>query len=186
MSKQINIDELIILAQKGDQEAFGFVYDELINQIYRYIYFKTPSVEIAEDLTEEVFFKAWKNLKSYKKQKYPFSAWIFRIAHNEIADFYRKNKVVLALDETWQDEKEESRPQKLVESKLVQKEVQIALKQLPDNQAQAIILKYINALSIFEIAKTMQKSETAVRVLLSRGLGKLKTLLAGKDLEKFA
>ena len=75
MSKQINIDELIILAQKGDQEAFGFVYDELINQIYRYIYFKTPSVEIAEDLTEEVFFKAWKNLKSYKKQKYPFSGF---------------------------------------------------------------------------------------------------------------
>ncbi len=183
-SKQIQINALVEQAQQGDQTAFGMIYDQLIDQIYRYIYFKTPSVEIAEDLTEDVFFKVWKNLKKYKNKGVPFSAWVFRIAHNEVVDFYRKNKEVLALDDTWQDHKQENAPQNLIEKQLIQKEVQIALRGLPENQAQAIILKYINDLSNQEISKTMEKSETAVRVLLSRGLNKLQTILKGKGLEK--
>ena len=182
--KQTQIDLLVEQAQQGDQMAFGMIYDQLIDQIYRYIYFKTPSVEVAEDLTEDVFFKVWKNLKKYKKQNVPFSSWVFRIAHNEVVDFYRKNRELLALDETWQDQKQENAPEDLVEKKLIQKEVQIALRDLPENQAQAVILRYINDFSNQEISKTMNKSETAVRILISRGLTKLESILKGKGLEK--
>lgn len=184
--KQIQIDLLVEQAQQGDQTAFGMIYDQLIDQIYRYIYFKTPSVEIAEDLTEDVFFKVWKNIKKYKKKGFPFSSWVFRIAHNEVVDFYRKNKEVLALDETWQDQKQENAPHELVEKQLIQKEVQVALRGLPENQAQAVILRYINDFSNQEISQTMNKSETAVRILISRGLTKLQALLKGKGLEKLA
>lgn len=183
MSKQIDIDTLVSLAQKGDSESFGLIYDELVDKVYRYIYFKTPSVEIAEDLTEDVFFNVWKNLPKYKKQKHPFSAWVFRIAHNQVIDYYRQNKEFIELDETLTDQNTENKPQRLIEKKLIQKEVQIALKELPDQQAQAVILKYINDFSNYEIAQTMQKSETAVRILLSRGLAKLKKVLAGKGIE---
>jgi len=184
--KQIQIDLLVQQAQQGDQTAFGMIYDQLIDQIYRYIYFKTPSVEVAEDLTEDVFFKVWTKLKKYKKRGVPFSSWVFRIAHNEVVDFYRKNKEILELDETWQDHKTENAPENFIEKQLIQKEVQIALRDLPENQAQAIILKYINDLSNQEISETMNKSETAVRILLSRGLNKLQSILKGKGLEKLA
>lgn len=186
MSKPNDINELVILAQKGDQEAFGLIYDQMLNQIYRYIYFKTPSVEIAEDLTEEVFFKIWKNIHQYKKGKYPFSAWVFRIAHNEVVDYYRRNKTILEISENLTDDKTINHPQTLVENQLIQKEIQNALKELPEQQAQAVVLKYINDLSNFEIAKTMQKSETAVRILLSRGLHKLKKVLSNKGIENFS
>ena len=182
--KQIQINLLVEQAQQGDQTAFGMIYDQLIDQIYRYVYFKTPSIEVAEDITEDVFFKVWKNIKKFKPQGVPFSSWVFRIAHNEVVDFYRKNKEVLELDETWQDHKTENTPESLVEKQLIQKEVQIALRDLPENQAQAIILKYINDLSNQEISKTMDKSETAIRILLSRGLSKLQTILKNKGLEK--
>lgn len=182
--KQKQIDLLVEQAQQGDQMAFGLIYDQLIDQIYRYVYFKTPSVEIAEDLTEDVFFKVWKNIKKYRQKGVPFSSWVFRIAHNEVINFYRKNKEVLELDETWQDHKKENSPENLMERQLIQKEVQLALRDLPEQQAQAIILKYINDLSNQEISQTMEKSETAVRILLSRGLNKLQSVLKGRGLEK--
>lgn len=182
--KQKQMDLLVEQAQQGDQTAFGLIYDQLIDPIYRYVYFKTPSVEVAEDLTEDVFFKAWKNLKKYKSQGVPFSSWVFRIAHNEVVNFYRQNKEVLELDETWQDYKTENSPENLMERQFIQKEIQIALRDLPEQQAQAVILKYINDLSNQEISETMNKSETAVRILLSRGLAKLQSILKHKGLEK--
>lgn len=184
MLNQNQIDELVLRSQEGDQDAFGQIYDHMIDQIYKYVFFKTPSMEIAEDLTEDIFFKVWKNVKKYKKQKYPFSSWVFRIAHNEVVDFYRKNKSVIALDEALQDQKRENMPETLVENKLIQKEVQSALQNLPEKQSQAIVLKYINDFSNQEIAYTMNKSETAIRILLSRGLEKLKKMLTEKGFEK--
>lgn len=186
MLNQNEIDALVVKAQAGDQKSFGLIYDEMIDQIYRYVFFKTPSMEVAEDLTEDIFFKVWKNIKKYQKQKHPFSSWVFRIAHNEVVDFYRKNKEVIALNEIWQDEKTENKPETLVENAFIQKELHTALQTLPDSQSQVIVLKYINDLSNTEIAQTMNKSETAIRILLSRGLSKLKKVLGEKGFEKLA
>jgi len=173
------IEPLVEQAQKGDADAFGEIYDELVKPIYRYIYYRVDP-QIAEDLTEETFLKAWKALPKYKKTKHPFSAWIFRIAHNLICDYYRKNKTTSEIDENMADEKPNAGPKELMNLKLNQIKLRKAIKQLPENYQQVIILKYINEEENPIIAKTIGKSEGAVRTLQFRALEKLRGLLSEK------
>lgn len=166
-------------AQKGDAEAFGGIYDELVKPIYRYIYYRVEP-QIAEDLTEETFLKAWKALPKYKKTKHPFSAWVFRIAHNLVCDYYRKNKTTSEIDENVADENRSSSPKEQVNLKLNQVKLHKAIKKLPENYQQVIILKYINEEENPAIAKIIGKSEGAVRTLQFRALEKLRGLLSEK------
>lgn len=173
MSKEI--DRWVEQSKQGDSQAFGKVYDELVKPVYRYIYYRVDK-EVAEDLTEETFFRAWKNLKKYKKGKHPFSSWVFRIAHNLVVDYYRKNKnTVEMIDETIEDE--QKTPAQKTDLKLTQVRLHQMIKRLPGNYQQVIILKYINELENTEIAAAMGKTEGAVRTLQSRALEKLRGLL---------
>jgi RNA polymerase sigma factor (sigma-70 family) len=99
------IDILVLEAQNGCSDSFGELYDQFLDPIYRYIYLRVSSVEVAEDLAGEVFFKALKSLKKYKKRKnLPFSAWLFRIAKNILIDHYRKHVALDEIPETIPDE----------------------------------------------------------------------------------
>lgn len=173
-------DLLVLKAQKGDTEAFAQIYDALVKPIYRYIYYKVPEA-IAEDLTEETFFKAWQSLKSYKKSKHPFSSWVFRIAHNLVVDHYRKHKMVEAIDETMADPHESNNPKQQAELKLTQIRLRKVIRQLPENYQQVIILKYINEMENPEIASIIGKTEGAVRTLQFRALAQLRTFLTEKE-----
>ena len=181
MAKNSNhsIDQWVKAAQIGDAEAFGKIYDELVKPVYRYIYYRV-NPQIAEDLTEETFLKAWKNLPKYKKTKHPFSAWVFRIAHNLICDYYRKNQPNLEIDEEAPDLKKESDPRYKVNLKLNQIKLRKAIKTLPEKYQQVIVLKYINEEDNGTIAKTIGKTEGAVRTIQFRALKKLKQLLLKK------
>lgn len=177
MSNQI--DQWVVQAQAGDSAAFGKIYDEYVKPIYRYIYYRV-SESIAEDLTEDTFLKAWKNLKKYKKGKHPFSSWLFRIAHNLVVDHYRKNKVsVEMIDETIEDT--QKTPSQKTNLKLNQVRLHKIIKKLPDNYQQVIILKYINELDNPEVAAAMGKSEGAIRTLQHRALEKLRGLLENES-----
>ncbi len=135
------IDQWVAQSQEGDSTAFGKIYDEFVKPIYRYIYYRVDKA-IVEDLTEDTFFKAWQNLKKYKKGKHPFSSWLFRIAHNLVVDFYRKNKVTIEMiDETVVDTRQN--PSQKANIKLNQIRIQKVIKKLPSNYQQIIILKYI-------------------------------------------
>ena len=179
MPKNLDIDKLVVRAQGGDTEAFALVYDELVKPVYRYIFFRVEN-EIAEDLTEDTFFKVWQNLKKYKKGKHPFSSWVFRIAHNLVVDYYRKNKVIEEIDERMADPSDHINPEKQTNIKLTNIRLKKIIRKLPDNYQQVIILKYINELDNKEIADTIGKSEAAVRTIQFRALGKLKSLV-GED-----
>ena len=179
VSKNLEIDKLIVRAQGGDTEAFALVYDELVKPVYRYIYFRVES-EIAEDLTEDTFFKVWQNLKKYKKGKHPFSSWVFRIAHNLVVDYYRKNKIVEEIDEKMADSSDSINPEMQTNIKLTNIRLKKVIRKLPDNYQQVIILKYINELDNKEIADAIGKSEGAVRTIQFRALEKLKSLI-GED-----
>src|SRR5437870_5432603 len=84
--------KLVRLAVDGDSEAFGALYVRHMDVIYRYIYFRISDEVEAEDLTEEVFIRAWEALPSYKPGEFPFTSWLYRIAHNLIIDYHRKRK----------------------------------------------------------------------------------------------
>ncbi len=180
MAKNLDIDKLVVKAQGGDTEAFALVYDELVTPVYRYIFFRVEN-EIAEDLTEDAFFKVWQNLKKYKKGKYPFSSWVFRIAHNLVVDYYRKNKVIEEIDDRMADPSDHINPEKQTNIKLTNIRLKKVIRKLPDNYQQVIILKYINELDNKEIADTIGKSEGAVRTIQFRALEKLKSLVVEDD-----
>lgn len=172
------IDALVKKAQSGDADAFGEVYNQLLTPIYRYIYFKVGP-QIVEDLTEEVFFKAWQNIKKYKKkQELPFSAWLFRIAHNQVVDYYRSHQVIEEIPEEFGETRKSMQTTTLVEEHFNNKVLYKGLKQLSQTVEQAIILRFINDLNYPEIAKIMNKTEGAIRVLVHRGLSQLKQILA--------
>ena len=173
------MSQLVDLAKKGDAEAFGKIYDELVKPIYRYIFYRVDA-QIAEDLTEETFLKAWQNLSKYKVGKHPFSAWVFRIAHNLVCDYYRKNEISYEIDENMADEKLHSSPTHQLNLKLNEVKLRKAINKLPENYQQVILLKYINEEDNDVIAKVIGKSEGAVRTLQFRALEKLRNILEEK------
>lgn len=174
-----DLEPLLHLAQNGDTEAFGKIYDILVKPIYRYIYCRVEQ-QIAEDLTEETFLKAWQKLSQYKQGKYPFSAWVFKIALNLICDYYRKHQANVEMDENTPDLKSEASPSYQLNIKLNQLKLRKALKELPENYQQVIVLKYINEEENSVIAKVIGKTEGAVRTLQFRALEKLRHLLGVK------
>ena len=174
-----NLVKLVELAQKGDTEAFGKIYDALVKPVYRYIYYRV-SPQIAEDLTEETFLKAWQNLAKYKAGTTPFSAWIFRIAHNLVCDHYRKNEITSEIDENVADTKTDAIPSYHLNVQLNQVKLRQAINSLPENYQQVILLKYINEEENDVIAQVIGKTEGAVRTLQFRALEKLRGLLEEK------
>lgn len=174
-----DLGSLVQQAKKGDTEAFGKIYDELVKPVYRYIYYRVDP-QIAEDLTEETFLKAWQNLRKYKQGKTPFSSWVFKIAHNLLCDHYRKHQTVDEIDENSPAPIENYHPEYEVNLRLNQVKLRKAIKKLPPNYQQIIVLKYINELENDEIAQVTGKSEGAIRILQFRALKQLRVSLEGK------
>lgn len=174
MSKdQKKINGLVAKMQEGDTAAFGELYDLFLADIYRFIFYKVTHRELAEDLTEDTFFKVWQNIDSYQQTKHPFSSWLYKIAHNTVIDYMRKEKVEIH-ELVFDVEDESMQTTALAEQHFNQQFLQRALASLPEVQREAIILKYVNDLNYPEIAEVLDKSETAVRTLISRGISKLK------------
>ncbi len=178
--KREQLDALVKRAQDGDTQAFGNIYDELVKPVYRYIFYRVAE-NIAEDLTEETFLKVWQNLKKYKKTKHPFSSWVFRIAHNLVVDYYRKNHVTNEISEELPDTQESNNPEHKVNIKLTQIRLKKVIRHLPDNYKEVIILKYVNDFNNKEISDTIGKSEATVRTIQFRALKKLRAMLSEEE-----
>lgn len=183
------VEHLVLLSQKGDSEAFGGIYDIFVDSIYRYVYYRVKGEEV-EDLVEVVFLKAWEHVGKYKKGKYSFSAWLFRIAHNLVVDYYRGKEaggetVPLdeALEETLQSYKREHKPVKRAEEKLNNDILRLAMKTLKKTHYDFIVLKFINQLSNEEISEILGKTESALRVIQFRALKELKTVLGAFEFD---
>lgn len=170
-----DVEDLVVQAQSGKADAFGLIYDKFANQIYRYIYYRVPKEE-AEDITGMVFLKAWEKIHQYIPGKSPFSAWLFRIAHNLVVDNYRFKKDV-DFDELNVDipeQRREHNPIKMAELNFSSDRLRIAISKLKKAYKQVVILKFINELSNPEVAQVMKKSEGSVRILQFRALKALK------------
>jgi len=176
MPKKVEMDKLVVRAQSGDTVAFGEIYDELVKPVYRYVFYRVEDA-IAEDITEETFLRVWQNLKKYKKGKHPFSSWVFKIAHNLVVDYYRKNKSTEEISDHIADPHEDRNPENQTAIKLTNVRLRKVIRRLPDNYQEVIILKYINELDNKEVAASIGKSEGAVRTLQFRALEQLRNLM---------
>ncbi len=171
--------------QNREPEVWSGVYEEYFPKVYRYIMVRVGDRTEAEDLTAQVFLKALESVDSFKWRGVPFSAWLFRIARNQVIDFWRtvKSKVSLPLNDELVSEGID--PETAVERNLDVKQVFQALGQLTQSQQEVIELRFIGGLSVAEVAKVLGKSEGAVRVMQHSALAALrKRLSSGEAHEK--
>lgn len=179
---------LVKEAAEGDTESFGKLYDAYLEPIYRYVYHQVGDNKMAEDITQEVFIKAWKVIKSCRGREATFKAWLYRIAHNHTVDCLRRQKHEIRIDLDNRDFKEEKQSlDDTLDEIAAGDAASQALSEigsLPDNQRQVVILKFIEGMDNQEISKVMGKSQGAIRVLQFRALAELRQrMLArrGKD-----
>jgi RNA polymerase sigma-70 factor (ECF subfamily) len=180
-------DEIALIdAAKTDPAAFGALYKRYVERIYNYIYFRTGSVRDAEDLTGRVFFKAMSNIKNYRHMGLPFSAWLYRIAHNLVANYHRDRarKQEISLDDVpgqvlpQLDHHPEARAVKTQE---VENLLAMIHKLAPIRQ-ELLILKFVDQLSNAEIGRILRKSEGAIKSLYHRTLLELREIMSsGKE-----
>jgi RNA polymerase sigma-70 factor (ECF subfamily) len=171
------IENLVDKAVDGDGDAFGRLYDMHVNRVYRHIYYRVSNNADAEDLTQQVFIKAWQAIGRYKKTASPFLAWLIKISHNLVIDFYRLKKVETANNYNNIVSELETDPVYIIETRLNQQKIRKAISQLRGDQQQVVLMRFIEDFSYPEIAAVLGKSEGAIRVILHRGLAKLKTIL---------
>lgn len=176
--------EAILLYQakvKQDPEAFAKLYDEYVKRIYRFVYFKVSSHEEAEDITSEVFLKAWNYLRENKEIK-SFSGLLYRIARNSVIDMYRARAAVKGAEavsihnKDFSDVAGSSWTEKM-NVRLAADDLLQVLKKLKQEYQEVITLRYVDELEIGEIAEITGQGKIAVRVTLHRAIKKLKELI---------
>jgi RNA polymerase sigma-70 factor (ECF subfamily) len=165
-------DSVLIERAKKDEEAFGQLYERYSQRIYQYIYYRTSSEEDAEDLTAKTFMRAWQHIGSYDNRGAPFSAWLYRIAHNLVANWHRDNsrRKVISLDDLNRWQVNEDGP----EASALLAEDRTALlrvvRRLPADRQELLALKFVEHLSNAEIGEVMGRSEGAIKSLYHRTL----------------
>ncbi|MBU2534590.1 MAG: RNA polymerase sigma factor [Chloroflexi bacterium] len=167
---------LVKRAIGGDFAAFGDLYGIYLDRIYRYVFYQVKDKMTAEDITEEVFLKAWKAINSCKGKEQTFSSWLYRIAHNRVIDIFRSQRKAQTID--METVAELHHPTAKIETELDHQEILDGVADLPPNQRQVIILKFIEDLDNREIERIIGKSQGAIRVLQTRALAKLREKLS--------
>ena len=173
------IQALVGQAQGGDREAFGELYERLSPKVYSYLYYHLNGrAQLAEDLAEEVFVKVLEKLGRYQDRGLPFSAWVFRIAHNHLIDHVRAQpKQGLVSIEDCHD-LPEHRSERTLDLALTHTELIRAISQLTEDQRRVVVLRFLQGMSTAETARVLGKTEDAVKKLQARGLQVLKKNLS--------
>lgn len=175
----------IIEEAKKNPEVFGLLYDKYYQPIFSYVLKRTANIELSQDLTSQTFFKALTKLGTFRWQNVPFSSWLYRIAGNEIANYFRKNKYKIVsleriptpvsnvnpLTEIIEAEKELKKHKDFLK-------VREKLSKLPFKYQEVITLRFFEKKKIKEISKILGKREGTIKSLIYRGLAKLKTFIA--------
>ena len=170
--RDLSDEDAVVLASRGDVDAFGILYERYIGRIYTYVYYRTGNSDDAEDLTARVFFQAMRHIGNYRQRGLPFSAWLYRIAHNLVANWHRDNsrRKEIPLDDAFIIKQVGDHPEhELLQSEERQQLLGVILDLPPDRQ-QLLILKFVEHLSNAEIGKIMGRSEGAVKSLYHRTL----------------
>jgi len=175
-------EQLLIERAKRDAAAFGVLYERYVDRIYNYVFYRVGDTQDAQDLTARVFYRALAHMEEYHDRGAPFAAWLYRIAHNLVANWYRdqsRRREVRLDDAVTLTEKSDS-PDRLAEKSEERNFLLSAIRQLPGERQELLILKFVEELSNAEIGRILGRSEGAVKSLYHRTLIALRDELEGK------
>ncbi len=168
-------DAVLVKRAKKDLRAFSTLYDRHADRIYRYLLVRVNNVHDAQDLTSQTFIAAMENIHKYKGNS-PFAAWLFGIARHKSVDHFRRNKPETILDAA-ANVPDDVNPDEIVGRQLQVELVARKLGTLSPDRAEALSLRLFGGLEAAEIARLMDKQESAVRMLVYRGLQDLQAQL---------
>jgi RNA polymerase sigma-70 factor (ECF subfamily) len=170
---------LVELARNGDTEAFGQLYDHYHVSVYRFLYYRLGSVPLAEDLTAETFFRALRSMSSFRWQGKDFGAWLMTIARNLTTDHFKAGRT--RLESTTEDmstlDTTTDGPEGAVLTSLTNEALLAALSELPTEQRECLVMRFLQGLSIAETAEVLGRSAGAVKQLQLRGVRNLAKVL---------
>ncbi len=175
-SRPFDDEQVIKQVKNGDAEAYGMLYEQYAEVIFRYVYSHLDNRLDAEDLTEEIFLRAWRALPKYDERGLPFSAFLFRIARNSLIDYYRQRKVVQSIEDI-EVQSKEAGPEEAVDVRIEDRNLRETIAKLREDYRNVLIFRFLSGLSPEETAQVMQRSVGAVRVLQHRALTALKDLM---------
>jgi RNA polymerase sigma-70 factor, ECF subfamily len=170
---------LVELARGGDAEAFGLLFDHYHGSVYRFLVHRTRSSTLAEDLTSETFFRALRSMSSFRWQGKDFGAWLMTIARNLCTDHFKAGKTRLELtteDMGLHDDATEG-PEEAVLASLTNEVLLRALTELPLEQRDCLVMRFLQGMSIAETAAVLGRSDGAIKQLQLRGVRNLAKLM---------
>lgn len=171
--------DLVQRASQRDTEAFATLYEQHVNSVYRFVLFKVGDATLAEDLTSEVFSKAWESIERFRWRNLPFQHWLIKIGRNMVVDYWRANRRPISnIDGLFDMASKDPPPDERVATGLDVESLSRALAELPDDQRDVIILRYIEGYSHKEVGVVMGKSEVATRQIQVRALDRLKKIMS--------
>jgi RNA polymerase sigma-70 factor, ECF subfamily len=178
---QLEEAQLIELA-RGDPEAFGELYNRTVEKIYTYIYFRTGNAADAEDLTARTYHQALNNIHRYLDQGVPFIAWLYRIAHNLVANYHRSHSrwKTSSLDELELVARPADNPERAAETDERKQALWSAIRRQPEDRQKLLILKFAERMSNEEIGQLMGRTESSIKSLYFRTLKALKADLEAR------
>lgn len=170
-------EQIIENARKGDKDAFGEIYKIYLDRIYRFVYFLVRDEPLAEDITQNVFIKAWMKIGEFSLKRGTMQAFLFAIARNLVIDEQRKKKA-LPLDGEAENfiPSGENLEEKVIRSE-TNEQLMKFLNRLPETDKQIVIMKYFEDMEYQEIAGVVKKNVVAVRVRLFRALKTVREFL---------
>ena len=165
-------DKALVKLAAEDKDAFGELYERYLPKIYNYIFYRTGNTQDAEDLTAKVFFRAMSHIGNYVDKGVPFQAWLYRIAHNLVANWHRDQgrRKIIALDDYVAHSLKSDAPDRLSEELEEQRQLMEAVRRLPEDRQQLLLLKFIEQMSNAEIGEIMGRTEGAIKSLYHRTL----------------
>jgi RNA polymerase sigma-70 factor (ECF subfamily) len=172
-----NEEDVLTRAAQGDRNAFGQLYERYIDRIFNYVYYRTGNLHDAEDLTARVFQRAMNHIKNYTDRGVPFSAWLYRIAHNLVANWHRdrSRRQEIPINDVPILPSKGDHPERNLVFSQEQDALLRLIRRLPSERQSLLILKFVENMSNAEIGAIMGRSEGAVKSLYHR------TLLALRD-----
>ena len=176
-------DAALAIRARVDRTAFGELYERYVRRIHSYHYYRCSNQADAEDLTARTFIRALAHIHRYTDRGVPFSAWLFRIAHNLLANWHRDNsrRPVSRLDGLIQFAGESADPVEQVEATEAVDEIRNLVKELPPDRQQLIVMKFASRMTNAQVAAVMGRTEGAIKALLHRTITSLRKEFARMD-----
>jgi RNA polymerase sigma-70 factor (ECF subfamily) len=168
-----------VRAAQADRSAFAILYRRYLDRVYAYAFYQLGDHHDAEDATERTFLAALAALPGFRDEGASFRAWLFRIAHNTVANVHRtrSRRRAVPLPEEFERPAPDADPAALVARAEEQRRILRAIATLPEDRRQVVLLRFVDGLSTAEISEVLDRSSGAVRVLQHRALRDLAQLL---------